>query len=539
MTAIPSHSTQQLLNFRLFIPFTVFVLHSHDLVYAQPAAPAATAPLDTAPAVTAPPATTPPSATITPQSGPPAAGVVKAAPTPAPIKLGQFTVSGYNRTRGESFDFFEGATGDGNYNYVGNLLRLGIGLNRRKTDFQFELNQPTLFNLPTDAAAPPPAGQLGLGASYFAANGNDRQPQGLFVQQAFVRFKGIGGAANSLRLGRFEFAEGIETTPKDSALAYLKRERIAQRLIGTFGFTHAQRSFDGLQLVRNTPAANITLVGARATEGVFQVRGNGELDVDFLYGAYTVPRARSDARLFAAHYRDGRSDVVKVDNRPLALRQADRENIGVTTLGAHYLTAFKAGGGTADVLAWGALQGGDWGNLDHRAAALALEAGYQPRNTRLKPWLRVGYFRSSGDRDPSDGRHGTFFQMLPTPRIYARFPFYNLMNNEDAFAQLILRPNSRFTVRLDAHQVRLGNVRDLYYSGGGAFEDNTFGYAGRPSGGSRSLASVYDISLDYQLSARTQVGFYLGAASGGRVISNIYPRDNNGRFAFLEVTNRF
>ena len=87
----------------------------------------------------------------------------------------------------------------------------------------------------------------------------------------------------------------------------------------------------------------------------------------------------------------------------------------------------------------------------------------------------MGYFRSTGDGNPADGDHTTFFQVLPTPRVYARFPFYNLMNNEDVFAQLRLRPHARVSLRADVHHLRTSNARDLWYFGGGAFQDKTFG----------------------------------------------------------------
>jgi hypothetical protein len=51
----------------------------------------------------------------------------------------------------------------------------------------------------------------------------------------------------------------------------------------------------------------------------------------------------------------------------------------------------------------------------------------------------------SGDGNPNDNTHGTFFQVLPTPRPYARFPFFNMMNNEDTFGMLILRPHAKVT----------------------------------------------------------------------------------------------
>ena len=46
-----------------------------------------------------------------------------------------------------------------------------------------------------------------------------------------------------------------------------------------------------------------------------------------------------------------------------------------------------------------------------------VEGGFQPRILRrLKPWLRAGYYYGTGDNNPSDNKHGTFFQILPTAR---------------------------------------------------------------------------------------------------------------------------
>jgi hypothetical protein len=158
---------------------------------------------------------------------------------------------------------------------------------------------------------------------------------------------------------------------------------------------------------------------------------------------------------------------------------------------------------------------------------------------KWKPWVRVGYNSSTGDDDATDNRHGTFFQMLPTPRIYARTPFYNSMNNQDLFAQLILRPSAKTTIRTDVHRVDLANKNDLYYAGGGAFQHDTFGYSGRPSFGATGLANVYDVSVDHQLGARTTVSAYLGFAQGRKVISRIYRKSDNARFGYIELTQKF
>jgi len=472
-------------------------------------------------------------------TGVPASLYAQAQP-PKPKKLGPVEVTGSLRLRAESWNWFDTSAADGTYGFGASLLRLGIGQKRSKFDWQVEIAQPLLLNLPDDAIAPPPQGQLGLGATYFATNGR-RFSALVFLKQGFVRFKGVGGDANSLRLGRFEFMEGAETAPKDPTLAALKRDRVAHRLIGNFGFSHVGRSFDALQFVRETPESNLTVMAGRATQGVFNVNGMPELDVDVIYGAHTRPMKRlgpGEWRVFALHYHDGRG-ALKTDNRPLPVRTTDQENIRIGTFGGHLLQTFKAGSGTADLLIWGAVQVGRWGRLGHRAGAVAVEAGYQRNFPKLKPWVRAGYFRSSGDGNPSDDQHSTFFQALPTPRIYARFPFYNLMNNEDAFVQLLLRPHKRLQLRSDFHTLRLSSGADLWYQGGGAYEQTSFGYSGRPSGGNRSLASVFDLSADVQVSSQVSLGFYFAQANGKRVISKIYPEDRDGRFGYVELLWRF
>ncbi|MBI4165517.1 MAG: alginate export family protein [Acidobacteria bacterium] len=448
--------------------------------------------------------------------------------------------SGSVRIRSEAWGWFNASPADPNYAFFASLLRLSLRQDRNKWDWQVEVAQPLLANLPENAIAPAPQGQLGMGASYYAAN-LSTTPLNLFLKQGFVRTKGLfGDGPSTLRVGRFEFIDGAETSPKDSTLAALKRDRIAHRLIGNFGFTHVGRSFDGAQYVRGTARTNITLLAARATSGVFQVNGWRELDTDIFYGALTRSAGKKQLgewRVFAFSYHDGRN-LLKADNRPQAVRAADHENIRITSVGGHYLQTLDAGSWKLDGLLWGAGQSGHWGILDHRARAFAAEAGLQPK-VKLKPWFRCGYFYSTGDGNPADGTHETFFQVLPTPRIYARFPFYNLMNNQDAFVQLILRPHPKWTIRSDAHTLRLTDWHDLWYSGGGAFQQTTFGYTGRPSGGSQSLANIYDVSVDYQLNAHlTLTGYYAGA-TGRTVIEKIYPTGAGGQFGYGELNWKF
>jgi hypothetical protein len=403
-----------------------------------------------------------------------------------------------------------------------------------------ELAAPWLAGLPEDAVGPPPEGALGLGALYRAANGG--KEANIFLKQGFVRIRALGGPASALRLGRFEFIEGTEGAPKDPTLLALKRDRVAHRLLGNFGWSHMGRSLDGVHFSHNLPRLNVTLLAARPTRGVFDLRGWDELDIWVYYAAVTAPTGGTtgggEGRLFWLSYIDDR-DAVKVDNRPAAERAADREELKIHTVGGHLIRTAPVGRGTGDLLLWGAAQFGDWGRQGHRGAALAAEVGYQPKQARLRPWIRGGVNWGSGDGDPADGDHKTFFQVLPTPRIYARFPFYDQMNTTDWFIALMLRPPGRWQLRADYHYLRLSRRADLWYQGGGAFQNEpAFGYVGRPSSGNAGLAHLFDLSVDYTLSPDTSLTFYAALARGGGVVKSIYPGGRSAGLLYLELNQK-
>ena len=455
------------------------------------------------------------------------------------LKFGPVAVQGSIRSRLEMWDWFQG-DGDNAYVYSGNLLRLGFSQTGKKFDWQIELAAPILLGLPENAVAPGVQGQLGLGANYYLANDRSRNAAMVFPKQGFIRLK---QGAHALRLGRFEFNDGTETTPADATVAWLKRERISQRLIGAFGWTHVGRSYDGGQYTWSSKNTNVTVLGVLPTRGVFQVDGWGNLNVGVGYAALTRSHSGKkhsiDARAFAIYYQDWRS-VVKTDNRPLALRSSDLANIRIGSFGGHYLHKVTTAAGPVDFMAWGVGQTGRWGRLDHRAGAIAAEAGWQPSGMpRLRPWLRGGYFYGSGDDNPIDDRHGTFFQILPTPRPYARFPFFDFLNNEDFMGMLLLRPHNAVTIRAEVHGLRLASRNDLWYLGGGAFQPWTFGYIGRATSGNRGLATLYDAGIDYNLNRQITLSGYYAHAQGHSVMQAIYPRGRNANFGYLELMYRF
>lgn len=474
------------------------------------------------------------------QTAPPYVVPAPLAPLPPGATSSPLTVSLLLRERTNATQWFAATPDAEVYGHQDSLLRLALQQRIRHIDWQLELAQNAEFFLPEDAVSPVTAqGQLGLGGSYYAAGGNNQNPAAASFKTGFARFH-FKRDANTLQLGRFEFTEGTETTPKNPTLLWLQNNRVAQRLVGNFGFSNAQRSFDGVAGKIGKTNWDLTAMAGRADQGVFNMNANPELNVDIQYLAYTRYLARQHVQMrgFAIGYHDGRTGVVKTDNRALAARNLDHENIRVGSYGMDAVTAFPVRGATADLLFWGVLQNGQWGSLKQHSGAFALEGGLRLQQIRSKPWLRGGALRTTGDGNATDDRHNTFFQVLPTPRNYARYPFFNMMNLTEQFVQLVDAPSSKLTVRTDLHFLRLTTGNDLWYNGGGAFDGKVFGYTGRPGNGRSSFATLYDVSADYSVNQRVSFTAYFATVPGKTVVAAIFPRERHSQYGYFELNYR-
>jgi hypothetical protein len=455
------------------------------------------------------------------------------------------TLSASLRVRGEFVSWFEpppGVPAGEEYAFFASQLRLGARLLFPHVEVGVELQDTRLTGLPDDATLGAPFGALGTGATYFLFTHDTTQGEP-FLKQGFVTLRRGGAAAT---LGRFEYRDGLETVPADATLAFVKKTRVAERLVGPFEFTHVTRSFDGVRLAYDRPSWNLTALGVRPTHGGFEVSANREVEDVWLAGlAATLKRIPFgppiDARLFYFYYADDR-EIAKVDNslnrHPRFTPLNDKGSLAIHTIGAHALTAFDAGPGIVDALVWAAAQTGQWGENDHSAWAYALESGYQLPRLPWSPWLRTGIDHTSGDDDRFDRRHGTFFQMLPTARTYAQLPFFNMMNVQDVFASVIVRPHEIVTLRSDYHWLRLTEGADLWYSGGGAQNDDLFGFAGTPARRHHQLAQLVDLSATVAATRWMTVAGYYGHAFGGGVVGRIF-RGRDADYGFVEMTLRY
>lgn len=452
------------------------------------------------------------------------------------------TFYGLYRVRVEDWNWFPTPKANGAYTFETSVLRLGVTRSTPLNDFTLELEQPAVLNLPHNASGSGSIGSLGYGPSYYSANHN--QSASVYIKQAFARFKRLGNNPDaSVQFGRFTFSDGSETAPADPTVAYLKQNRINDRLISEAFYSNLGRSFDGIRFSDNSRLQNTTAFFASPTRGAYDLNGWDTLaNIQIGYLAKTLTqtgkRDSAEGRLFSIYYGDEREQDVKVDNRTTAVRTADTKGIHMGVFGGNYVRSFELGPGRLDSVLWGTGEIGSWGHLNQAAYAYDGELGYQFSHTGWTPWLRFGYSFFSGDGDATDKMHGTYIPLLTTALKFAPFPFYTQANLKDLFGQVIVRPVPKLTVRAEVHGLKLANSNDLWYTGSGAYEELNFGYSGRPSGGNVDLGTLYDVITDYNVLRNLTVSLFLGYVQGGDVETATFT-GKDADYSYLQILYRF
>lgn len=441
----------------------------------------------------------------------------------------------YFRPRPEFFNTpFGGGRPD--YTFVGDRFRLGVGVVGARFDAAAAFDYVRLENLPVDAIGP---GGLGTGAFYFAAAGVPYSYQ-LYLRELTLRVKSRSRGIVAT-LGRMSADVGAEAASAADPMHALIRDRIDGRLIGDFEWSYYQRRFDGVRVDVRRPRWQLASSAVVPTQGGFEESANLSMPaVQVVSGELTMRRRPNPApanralQVFGHVYRDRRPVAGRPDNSGLAARAV---NVSVATLGGSYLTVARVGPGDVDTVAWSAVQFGNWYGQTQRAASVAAEGGYRwPRST-WRPWIRGGYWWASGDGDPRDSRHGTFFQMLPSSRKYALSSTYAQMNLRDLFLQAIVEPGRGVKARVETHRLDLANAADRWYQGSGATSSTGrfFGFASLPSSGATSLGTVVEGALDVPILQHWSMNGYLGTLRGGDVVTRLFATN---RLAFWYIESR-
>ena len=436
-------------------------------------------------------------------------------------------------SRVEAWSFFEpfDSTRQPDYAMFGNRATLGVRVTSRRLDVDGAFQYSQLLPLPERAIGP---GALGSGGFYYFSAEAPAAFQ-LYFRRMMLRLKNIAPGL-SIAAGRMSYSSGEETRSGDDRIDDLTRRRLGSRLIGDFEWSLFQRAFDGARADYDRRSWTATGALVFPTQGGYEESANPTISsIRLLTTAFTTKPSltpHQQVQVFAYNYRDRRDVQARPDNSGRTARRAD---VDVTTIGASQAGSFAVGRGNVDTVAWGAIQRGEWYALDHTAYSVAVEGGYR-WHARWNPWLRAGYQHSSGDANPGDGQHETFFAMVPSLDRYSQSTTYTPMNLRDLFVQFAFEPHRRLRAQADVHHLRLANAADRWYHGSGATSRTGafFGFSGRPSGGATGLGTIAEGTVDITIRPQWSARAYAGWMRGGDVVQRLFRGD---RLLFLSFEN--
>ncbi len=461
-----------------------------------------------------------------------------------------------------------------NYGFTSSKMRLGAGFASSILDGYCQLNWTQFFSLPDDA-------EFGLGSLYYKFNGHFGGPNiypdkaqnigYMALSQFWIRFKPFIINGLKLKIGRFLYFSGLEGgIPKNENLKWVKKLRISQRMIGPFDWSRVGRAFDGIMASYDHSFWNFTVSYMHPTPGGFYLkrddwRKNGKSShrIDIITAALSIKDTNPylsnvDTQLFYYYYNDNRqlfSNVKIINGHDYTAELDGLGDCEIHMIGGHAIYVYDIGPGTMDFLLWGGYQWGNWGRgingndhvLTHDAWAIAIETGYNFKNVLWKPWLRIGYFYGTGDNDPDDKKHNTFFMMIPTLRIYSLTPSYTFMNTHYIMGQIIIKPYKKVLLRSDVHFVSLTESKDFWYLGSGIMRPDKDSYApisAHINREDKDLLSMWDISVfikDVYHINKFKIGldFYISHIWGGDVIKDAFKAHNELTFFYAEVRMTF
>jgi Alginate export len=465
-----------------------------------------------------------------------------ASPSPSaqPATAPLFTAYVRDWTRVEMWNFFEPKPGGGDpsYAFIANRLQFGVERHTQRYDLLAAGQYVEIGGLPANAVGP---GPLGTGPLYFDQGNGTSHSQSVYLRYLNVRLKDILPGW-SVQAGRMAYTSGSESPSGDPKIEAVKRQRVDSKLLGEFEWSHYQRGYDGVRTDVDRPSWHATGAVFHPTQGGFENQANVDItDIAVYAGAFsTKPKAlrHTDLTAFAIRYDDDRAVRARPDNSG---KTATAVDVHISTFGGTAIWTYApASSYQFDLLGWFAGQTGDWYGQEHRALAATGEGGVQWTSAPWKPWLRGGMTHASGDDDPNDGTHGTFFQVLPTVRKYSLSATYSVMNLNDTFVQLLASPRPQLSLRVDVHQLSLPSAADRWYFGSGATQQSgtVFGYAGRSSAGVTALGTVVEGSADYRFNRHFSINGYLGGIHGGDIVAQTFA----GRqlvFGYLETVIQF
>lgn len=316
----------------------------------------------------------------------------------------------------------------------------------------------------------------------------------------------IGAAASSatIRVGRQELAFG------------------EQRLVGHVSWLNAARTFDGARVTVRRKRVHVDAFGTslvRILDEGFDRSGRG----NWFGGAYVtatgvVPKSSFEPYVFSRRDRDLRPEIGSVG--PL-----NQVTVGLRWAGA---MPFRFDYSTEMAIQRGSL-------ATDRVAAWAGHWQLRRSFSRFGA-IKVSseYNVASGDRDPVDGRRGTFDQLYPTPHDkYGLADQIGWRNLHHVRSGVELSPGAKLQITANHHSWWLNERRDGLYAASGALVTRV------PAGAaSRHIGHEVDVQVSRSLTPHLQLASGLAHIFPGGFLKETTPGSTT-TFPYVMVTYVF
>jgi hypothetical protein len=180
---------------------------------------------------------------------------------------------------------------------------------------------------------------------------------------------------------------------------------------------------------------------------------------------------------------------------------------------------------------------GQWGSLatdDISAWAGHWMLGYTTPKIKWSPKWMAEYNYASGDKNPTDGKRGTFDQLYPTGHDKLGFADQvGWKNAHNVQVGAMLKPMSKLVFTPRYHWLWLASAKDaLYAANGNAVVRDTTGAAGK------YIGTEVDLTATYQATKQMQVAFGYAHLFPGTFLKKT-TQGNGYDFPFLMVGYNF
>jgi hypothetical protein len=423
------------------------------------------------------------------------------------------------RFRSERFHHLRNPGQDSTQDFEHLRFRHGLSQVLGPAEIGFEWQTMNVFGVDPDAAVGPAGLYLGVNRS--------TSPESISVRQGWVEVD-LGGP--TARFGRQLVAEDSGLRYDDAAFQMV-RDRGNARLVGNLDWVAGGRSYDGVTLASQGEEWVARAFGLEVNRGAFDVEHQGQSLDDVQIGGLELSNRRgalvpgTELGAFAYVFHDERAVTIG----------ALGDELLAQTLGGRVATRGKIGPGHADLFLWYARQHGDSGGQRLQADAWIAEAGYQLGSAPLKPWVRVGHARGSGDGSATDGASNNFHNGVPTNHTYYGYAdLFALTNLRNTYVDLILSPAPDVKLAATFHDFALNDDGAGFFAGSGPFNEAAFGYAATAVT-SRNLGQELDLTLRVTSSDRG-AWVLLGYSRfwGDTAFERLFTRDDVS-FAYVEV----